>query len=132
MTLFQLDPSNHAAWTSTTSVDRPSPRANESDILRDLTMRRWAGDDGGFVARADPGRQECVDTRGDRLDVCLEREMTGIQELHVGVRIVARERERAGRQEERVVLPPDREDRRLVPAEILLNLRIERDVARVI
>ena len=45
---------------------------------------------------------------------------------------VALERLGAGRQEERIVPAPDREEARLVSPEILLKLRIESDVAAVI
>ena len=62
----------------------------------------------------------------------LQREMTGVKELHHGVRIVALERFGAGRNEEGIVLAPDREERRLVLAELVLEGRIERDVALVV
>ena len=50
----------------------------------------------------------------------------------VGVRDVAPEGFGAGRQEERIVLAPHRQERRLVGAEIVLEGRIERDVALVV
>jgi hypothetical protein len=45
----------------------------------------------------------------DLLDVHFQREMSGIQELNSGVRIVSTESFRAGRYEISVVLPPYRE-----------------------
>jgi hypothetical protein len=45
---------------------------------------------------------------------------------------VAPERLGAGRQEERVVAAPDRQQRRLVLAEIRLERRVQRHVARVV
>ena len=65
--------------------------------------------------RAHPGR--------DRIGGLFEHEMTAVEQLHRRVRIVALERVRAGRREERIVLAPHHEHRRLVRAQILLPLR---------
>src|SRR3954452_3191132 len=79
-----------------------------------------------------PLRQEGTNAVRDFLRVRLQREMTGVKELHQGVRIIALERFGAGRNKEWVVLAPDREERRRVLAEIVLEGRIERDVALVV
>ncbi len=60
------------------------------------------------------------------------REMPGVEEAHDRVRNVALERLGPLRQEERVVLAPHRQEGRLVGAEVLLEGRIERDVALVV
>src|SRR3546814_3140144 len=62
----------------------------------------------------------------------LEREVTRVEERHRRVGIVAFERLRSRRQEERIVLAPDRQEWRLVGAEILLESRVERDVALIV
>ena len=58
--------------------------------------------------------------------------MTGIQEFDHGVGIVAAIGFGAGRDEENIVLAPDRERRRFRIAEIGLKFRVERNVARII
>src|SRR3546814_8180359 len=62
----------------------------------------------------------------------LEREMPGLEEAHHRGGDVAPEGLGAGRQEEGIVPAPDREEGRLVGAEICLEDRIERDVALVV
>src|SRR5437870_6339594 len=61
-----------------------------------------------------------------------QREVTGVVEVYFGVRVVALERLGPGRQKERIVLAPDREQWRPLCAEVLLELRVERDVAGII
>jgi hypothetical protein len=56
----------------------------------------------------------------------------GIQKAHFRFRYVALERFRARRDEERIVLAPDREEARLVLAEIRLERGIQRHIAAVI
>ena len=76
--------------------------------------------------------EEVADGRRDLRGVRLQREMPGIEETHDRVRDVAFERLGPWRQEERVVLAPHRQQRRLVSAEILLERRVERDIALVV
>ena len=64
--------------------------------------------------------------------VRLQREMSGIEEAHSRVRDVALERLGPRRQEEWVVSAPCRQQGRLMGPEILLEGRIERDVALVV
>ena len=64
--------------------------------------------------------------------VGFQREVTGLVEVHFGVRIVALERFGPRGQKEWIILAPRRQKRRLLSAEIFLELGIERDVARVI
>src|SRR5215472_4021798 len=61
-----------------------------------------------------------------------QRKMAGIEEMDFRLGIVPRERLRARRQEERIIPAPNRQQRRTLLAEILLELRIQRHVACVI
>ena len=76
--------------------------------------------------------KEVADGRRDLGGVGLQREMAGVEEADDGVGNVALERLRARRQEERIVLAPDGEERRLVGPEIVLEGRVERDVALIV
>src|SRR5262247_195182 len=58
--------------------------------------------------------------------------MPGVEEPYLSVAVVALERFRARGQEKRVVLAPHREQRRPVRAEVVVELRIQRDIAGVI
>src|SRR5215469_13412912 len=78
------------------------------------------------------GAKEVADRHSDFLAVCLQRKVAGVEKTHLGTRNVALERLRTRRQEERVVLPPNRQKRRLVPAEIGLKFRVERDVGLIV
>src|SRR6201986_2606606 len=62
----------------------------------------------------------------------LQREVPGVEESHVRLGNVAFEGLGARRQEEGIVLAPYREEGRLVGTEVLLEGRIERDVALVV
>ena len=62
----------------------------------------------------------------------LEREVTRVEEFDGRVRVIAFEGIGAGRQEEGVVLAPDRQKTRFMRAEVFLEFRIERDVALVV
>jgi hypothetical protein len=64
--------------------------------------------------------------------VGLQGEVAGVEEADLGVGQVALEGFGPGGQEERVVLVPDREQRRPAGAEVLLERRVERHVARVV
>src|SRR3546814_12790569 len=87
---------------------------------------RHGGSVGGSVC------QEVSDARRNLAGMRLEREVTRVEERHRRVGIVAFERLRSRRQEERIVLAPDRQEWRLVGAEILLESRVERDVAFIV
>src|SRR5262245_23979232 len=76
--------------------------------------------------------KELPDRRGDLVAMCLERKVAGVEEAHIGSRDVAFECLRTSRQEERIVLAPHRQKRRLVFAEVALKVGIERDVALVV
>jgi len=60
-----------------------------------------------------------------------EREVTRVEEADDGTRNIALERLRAGRQEERIVLAPRRQQRRPLRAEVFLERRVQRDIAGV-
>src|SRR5215469_5878063 len=76
--------------------------------------------------------EKLADRGGDLLGVGLQGEVTGIDEADVGVGDVALEGLGPGRQEKRVVPAPHREQRRPAGAEVLLECRVERDIARVV
>src|SRR5260370_40182089 len=76
--------------------------------------------------------QEVADGRCDLAGVGVEREMPRVEEPDFGVAVVALESLRTGRQEERVVPAPHGEQRRLAGTEVLLEFRIQRDVAGVV
>jgi hypothetical protein len=73
--------------------------------------------------------KELPDRRSDRLGVRLEREVPGLEEADVGLRDVAPERLRAGRQEEGVVPAPDRQEPRPVLAEVVSTLLADDNLA---
>src|SRR5215471_7602317 len=58
--------------------------------------------------------------------------MTGVEEMNLRIRVVTRERLGPGRQKERIVLPPDGQQRGSAFAEEGLEFRVERDIARVV
>ena len=76
--------------------------------------------------------QEILDGIRDLLDVCFECKVSGIVEVNLGVRIVTPESLCTRRQKEWIVLAPDRKQRRLLRSEILLELRVKRDIACVV
>src|SRR5262249_19985603 len=76
--------------------------------------------------------QKVSDRRRDFGCMGLECEMAGVEEPYLSVAVVALERLRARRQEERVVLAPHRKQRRPVGAEVFLELRVERHIAGVV
>src|SRR5262245_856927 len=77
---------------------------------------------GIFIGRcrrvAKSASEELPDHRGDLVTVRLEGEVAGVEEAHVSVRDITLERLGARRQEERVVLAPSCQERRLVLAKI--------------
>src|SRR5437764_3629923 len=76
--------------------------------------------------------EKIADDGCDLWCVTFEREMAGLEQMNFGVRIVALERLRAGRQKERIVLAPHRKKRRPASANVVLEFGIERDVALII
>src|SRR5215510_5832483 len=76
--------------------------------------------------------QKVSDRRRDFGCMGLECEMAGVEEPYLSVAVVALERLRARRQEERVVLAPHRKQRRPMRAEVFVELRVERHIAGVI
>src|SRR4029077_18993684 len=76
--------------------------------------------------------KEVADRSGDLGGMRLQREMAGIEEADDRVRDIPFERLGARRQEERIVLAPYRQERRLTGAKIPLEGRIQRDVALVV
>src|SRR4029077_14212181 len=76
--------------------------------------------------------QEVADDRRDLGSLALEGEVAGIEQVDLGVRIVAFEGLGPGGQEERVVLAPNRKKRRLPGADVFLEFGIERDIALVV
>src|ERR1700759_2198720 len=86
----------------------------------------------GETGSAEYAAEEWNDDGGDLVALGLQREMAGIDEVNLGVRIVAAEGFGARRQEERIVLAPDREQVGGMLAEVGLKLGIQRHVRRVV
>src|SRR5712691_5414054 len=76
--------------------------------------------------------QKLTDRYRDLVAVCLERKVASVKEAHIGLRHVTLECLCASRQEERIVLAPRRQKRRLMLAEIGLERGVERDIALVV
>src|SRR5262249_12537670 len=76
--------------------------------------------------------EEVADRGRDVFGMRLEREMAGVEEADDRAANVALEGLGTGRQEERIVLAPDRQQRWLMPAEILLERGVQRDIALVV
>ena len=77
-------------------------------------------------------REEVADRCGDFRGVSLQRKVSGVEEPHDRIWHVAFERLGARGKEERIVLTPHRKKRRPVSAEIILERRVERDIALVV
>src|SRR5262245_8087468 len=84
------------------------------------------------VLDANSGCEEVADRPGDLHGMCFQRKMARVEEVDDGARNVAPERLRARRQEERVVLAPHREQGRPVRTEVLVELRVQRNIAGVV
>ena len=69
---------------------------------------------------------------GNFLMVRFQGEVSGVEEVHFGVGVVALECLGARRQEERVILAPHGEQRRALCAEVLLKPGVEGDVTGVV
>jgi len=76
--------------------------------------------------------KEVAHCSGDFQRVCLQREVSGIEEAHDRVRHITFESLGTHWEEERIVLAPHDKEGRLVGAEIFLETWVERDVALVI
>src|SRR5215510_10027520 len=76
--------------------------------------------------------EEVFHRRGNFHDVCLDCEMTGIEELDLCVRQVFSKSFGSRRNEKRIILAPDRKQWRLRLAKIFLKFRIERYIRCVI
>src|SRR5262245_20215144 len=76
--------------------------------------------------------QELPDRFADFAMMGLKREMSSIKEVNISIGIVAPESLGAGRQKEWIVLSPDREQRRLFRAEVVLKLRIKRHITGIV
>src|SRR5271166_402751 len=111
----------------------PVTMATDFDMCLLLDLRRI-----GLVgprrpqSRVELAGKEVADGGRDLGRVGLQREMAGVKEADHGVGDIAFERLGARRQEERIVPAPHCEERRPVVAEVLLEGRIERDVALVV
>jgi len=66
-------------------------------------------------------RQKAADVTGNRVTLFLESEMPRLQQVDFGVPEVALVGQSAGNGEERIVLHPDHERRRLVLAEVVVG-----------
>src|SRR4029453_9697266 len=79
----------------------------------------------------DPG-QKISDGRSDFVAVRLDSEVSRVKERDLRVHDVAFESLCACRQEERVSVAPDSQQWRLLLAKVVLELRIQIDIARVV
>src|SRR6266540_1896773 len=80
---------------------------------------------------AESASEEIADGCRDLSGMRFKREVSGIKEADDRIGNVALERFGTRRQEERIVLTPYSEERRLVGAEVVLESRVERDVTLV-
>src|SRR5262245_2277046 len=90
---------------------------------------------GEFRRRAQPSprhRQKVPDGRCDLVAVRLEGEVPRLEERDLRVLDVSLEGLRACGHEERISVAPDGQQRRLVLAKVLLELRIHIDITRVV
>ena len=76
--------------------------------------------------------EEIADSGGNLDRMGFEREVAGVEEFDGGVRNIPAEGFRSRRQEERIVLAPDRQDTWLVGAELGLKGGIECHIALVV
>src|SRR6266511_3020809 len=81
---------------------------------------------------AESASEEIADGCRDLSGMRFKREVSGIKEADDRIGNVALERFGTRRQEERIVLTPYSEERRLVGAEVVLESRVERDVTLVV
>src|SRR5690606_2381554 len=102
-----VGPARHAASAGRRSASRPSSAAN-------FAPEKVAN--------------ECGDPRSVRL----VSEVAGIEQMHLGVRIIPLVRFGAGDAEDFVVAAPHDQGRRPVRAEVRLPLRIELDVTTIV
>src|SRR5262249_22245016 len=68
----------------------------------------------------------------DLRSLAFKREMTRIEQMHLGIRNILPERLGAGGQEKRIVLAPYGQQRRALRPGILLEFGIERDVTLIV
>src|SRR5215469_10459043 len=104
-------------------------RSEESSGAGELPRFSASGSGGSWRQLAG---EELLNGRRDFGGVRCEGEMAGVEEADFGVGVIAPESFSAGREEERVVLAPDREQGRLLRAEVFLEFRVEGNVAGVI
>src|SRR5215471_8776068 len=76
--------------------------------------------------------EEVADDDNDLRSLAFEREMTGFEQVDLGIRIVLPECLGAGGHEKRIVLAPHGQQRRPLCTEILLEFGIERDITLVV
>src|SRR5262245_14850484 len=103
---------------------RLSSPPNFSNTIARIAVLQLIGTDSGYA--------EVTDRHGDLSRMRLQREVARLEETDHCAWVVALERLGARRQEERVVLAPYREKRRPARAKVLLELRVQRNVAGVV
>src|SRR5262249_18069002 len=84
------------------------------------------------VALAVDRGEEVADLLRDLLRVGLQREVSGVEEADHALGDIPAKGLGALRQKERIVLPPDGKEGRLVGTEIVLKCRVEGDIALVV
>jgi hypothetical protein len=136
-----------ASYDALTGTKDQKHQEGGSDHADDDEDQSWAGEarsllrwwNRRFHWRLDADRgvgggfgKEVPHGSGYLFEVGFEGEVACVQKLHGGVGVIARRGFRAWRDEERVVLAPDREQRRLRFAEVLLEGRVEFYVVSVV
>src|SRR5262245_18915135 len=123
-----------AAWLGPTIPSPPRARLRQAGDGRGPAPRQWTADQPWTttVFGTNLRYEEVADRRGDLCRVRFQREVPRIEEAHDRTRKIALERLGAGRQKEWIVLAPHRQQRRPVGAEVVVKLRIQRDIAGVV
>src|SRR4051812_8049499 len=85
-----------------------------------------------WLRGSDAANTKLPDCRCDFSGVRLQREVPGVEEADIGVRNIALERFGSRGQEERIVLAPHRQQRRLAISEIGVEVRVESDIAGIV
>lgn len=106
------------------AISNGASKVTEEVTDQRASAARWSGFAAGSVAPWRPAvsaqrGHEAADMRRDLGRVRFQGEMAGVEQDDLGIGQVAAVGLRAGRQEVRIVPPPDGEERRAVRAEIL-------------
>src|SRR5881628_142350 len=97
------------------------------------TSRRWFYHPPDVIFRVvDLACEEVADYCRDLLRMSLKRKVTSVEEMDFGIGNIPPEGLSTTRQEKRIIPSPHRQEPRFVRPEIILERRVERDVALVV